>query len=188
MAGGLGFAILENMLYEAAGPGLWAHIALLRGIGGALHPLNAGLVAVAWYGVVHRQPGAWRRWFALYGLAVGLHALWNGGLILLLSAFGAYFFGTTTWTLDVYGVGQPGVVLVFMLLEAVAIWRLLVVVSGRLRDPAAPAVETALALQLEQPRRLALWATGLLALLVPIGALYGPLAARYADKLLPLGR
>ena len=186
MAGGVGFGILENMLYEAAGARVWAHIAALRGIGGVLHPLNAGLVALGWYGVRNGHPGAWRRLLGLYGLAVGIHALWNGGLVVLFSGIGAYFFGTETWTFNIYGIGQPGVVTLFMVLEAIALWRLLIVVTGRLRDPKQPEVETALALHLERPRRLALWATGLLVLLVPLGALYGPLLARYGDRLLPV--
>ena len=187
MAGGAGFAILENMLYEAAGARAWAHIAALRALGGVLHPLNAGLVALGWYGVRHGLPGAWRRLLGLYGLAVGSHALWNGGLVVLVSGIGAYFFGADTWQLDIYGVGQPGVVVVFMVLEALALWRALVVVTGRLRDPEQPDAAAGLALGLHQPRRLAVWATGLVVLSASLGALYGPLLARYAGRLLPLG-
>jgi RsiW-degrading membrane proteinase PrsW (M82 family) len=187
MAGGVGFAFVENMLYEAAGLQVWAAVASLRAIGGVLHPLNAGLVAVGWYGVRHGLPGAWGRLLGLYGLAVGTHALWNGGLVVLFSGIGAYFFGTEAWRFNIYGLGQPGIVVVFMIVEAIALWRLLVVVAGRLRDPEEPEIDTALALHLERPRRLALWATGLVLVLVPVGALYGPLVARYVDKLLPVG-
>jgi RsiW-degrading membrane proteinase PrsW (M82 family) len=185
MAGGVGFAILENMLYETAGARVWASIATLRGVGGVLHPLNAGLVALGWYGVRNGLPGAWARLLGLYGLAVGIHALWNGGLVILYSGIGARYFGTEAWQFSVYGVGQPGVIVVFMLLEAVALWRLLLVVTDRLRDPAQPEPAAALALRLQQPRRLALWAAGLFVLLVPVGALYGPLLAQYASRLLP---
>lgn len=185
MAGGAGFAILENMLYEAAGPRLWAGIALLRGVGGALHPFNAGLVALGWCGVRRGLPGAGRRWLGYYGLAVGLHALWNGGQALLFSDFGAYFFGADTWRLDVYGLGQPGVMIVALLLESLALWRLLLAVTARLAaSPGTP--PAGLGLGLEQPRRLALWATALAFLLVPLGALYGPLLAHYAERLAPL--
>ncbi|MBI4497028.1 MAG: PrsW family intramembrane metalloprotease [Chloroflexi bacterium] len=185
MAGGVGFAILENMLYEAAGARVWAHIAALRGMGGVLHPLNAGLVALGWYGVRHGVPGAWGRLLGLYGLAVGIHALWNGGLVVLYSGIGVYFFGEGTWQLSIYGVGQPGVVMVFMVLEALALWRLLFLVTARLRGPEQPELAPLLALHLEQPRRLAVWATGVLVLLVPLGALYGPLLARYGEHLRP---
>jgi hypothetical protein len=188
MAGGVGFAVVENMLYESSGARLWAAIATLRGVGGVLHPLNAGLVALGWYGVISGVgPGRWGRLLGLYGLAVGIHALWNGGLTVLLSAAGAYFFATDSWRIDVYGVGQPVIVLVFMVLEAVALWRLLVLVTGQLAGgDAASQVDASVRLHLERPRRLAVWALGLLAIVVPIGALYGPLLARYADRLAPL--
>lgn len=187
MAGGVGFAILENMLYEAAGAGAWASIATLRGVGGALHPLNAGLVALGWYGVRNGLPGAWRRLVGFYGVAVGIHALWNGGLVVLYSGIGAYFFGADTWSFSVYGVAQPGVVIVLMVLEAIVLWRVLVVVTEHLRDPSQPGVPPALALKLAQPRRLALWATALAVVLPVLGALYGPLAGRYVERLMPFG-
>jgi RsiW-degrading membrane proteinase PrsW (M82 family) len=186
MAGGVGFAIIENMLYEAAGAPAWAGIATLRGIGGVLHPLNAGLVAIGWYAVRNGLPGAWRKLLGLYGLAVATHAVWNAGLIILLSDVGAYFFGAQIWQLDILGVAQPGVVLVFMILEALVLWRMVVVVSEHLREPGAQ-VEPLLALHLEQPRRLALWASGLLIVAVSIGALYGPLLGRWAEKLTTVG-
>jgi RsiW-degrading membrane proteinase PrsW (M82 family) len=186
MAGGVGFAAVENMLYESTGTGLWAAISTLRGVGGVLHPLNAGLVALGWYGVISGSgPGRWARLLALYGLAVGIHALWNGGLTLLFSAAGAYFFATDSWRVDVYGLGQPGIVLVFMVLEAVALWRLLVLTTDQLAGGPG-VVDPGLRLHLERPGRLAVWATGLLLVIVPIGALYGPLLARYADRLVPL--
>jgi RsiW-degrading membrane proteinase PrsW (M82 family) len=186
MAGGVGFATLENMLYESSSPERWAHISLLRGMGGVLHPLNAGLVAVGWYGVRNGLPGAQRRLLGYYGLAVGAHALWNGGLTVLLFGFGSYFFGADTWKLTLYSIGQPGIVIVFLLLETIALWRLLMIVTDCLRDPLATSVESGLALQLDQPRRLALWAVGLLAVLVSIGAIYGPLLARYSSRLVPV--
>ena len=88
--------------------------------------------------------------------------------------------------MDVYGLGQPGIVLVFMVLESIALWRLLVLMTDRLAGGSEAAVDSGLRLHLERPRRLAVWALGLLAIVVPIGALYGPLLARYADRLVPL--
>ena len=110
-----------------------------------------------------------------------------GGLTVLLSAAGAYFFATDSWRIDVYGVGQPVIVLVFMVLEAVALWRLLALVTGQLGGgDGASQVDASVRLHLERPRRLAVWALGLLLIVVPIGSLYGPLLARYADRLAPL--
>ncbi|MBI2954701.1 MAG: PrsW family intramembrane metalloprotease [Chloroflexi bacterium] len=185
MAGGVGFAIVENLLYEGAGFRHWAAIAGLRGIGGPLHPLNAGLVAIGWYGVRNDKPGAWPRLFGLYGIAVGLHALWNGAQVILISDIGAYFFGTATWQLDIYGIGQPGVVMIVLVLEAVLLWRILLLVSSRLRDAESPEIEPLVEMRLEQPRRLALLALAAMLLVVPISALYGPLVARYAAIAFP---
>ena len=186
MAAGAGFAVVENMMYESGGFRLWAAVATLRGIGGVLHPLNAGLVAVGWYDVlVERQPGSWRRLFGLYALAVTIHALWNGGLALIFSTAGAYFFATDTWRISVYGLGQPGIVLAFMALEAIALWRLLILTTDRLRG-GSEAVDGGIGLRLNEPRRLAVWALGLILVIVPIGMLYGPLVTRYADRLTPL--
>ncbi len=189
MAGGAGFAILENMLYEASGARVWAGIAAVRGMGGVLHPLNAGLVAMGWYAVRNGHPGAWGQLLRHYGLAVGLHALWNGGLVVLFSGLGAYFFGADAWQVSIYGLGQPGTVVVYLVILSVFMWRLLVVVTPRLRDPAQAEAEAEplLALHLENPRRLALWATSLMVVLATLGALYGPLIERYVDRLLPLG-
>jgi hypothetical protein len=185
MAGGAGFAIVENMLYESGGRGLWAAVATMRGIGGVLHPLNAGLVAIGWYGVMNTtEPGRWKRLLGFYGLAVAIHALWNGGLTLIFSAAGAYFFATDTWRVDVYGLGQPGIVLVFMVLEAITLWRVLILTTDQLRGDAP--VETGLGLRLDEPRRLAAWAMGVILVVVPIGLLYGPLLSRYADRMIPL--
>jgi RsiW-degrading membrane proteinase PrsW (M82 family) len=185
MAGGVGFAIVENMLYEGAGERLWAGIVLLRGLGGALHPLNAGLVAMGWYAARNGEPGGIRRLLGYYGLAVGLHAFWNGGLTVLLSGIGAYFFGATTWRLDVFGVGQPGAVVVFLVVESIVLWRLLLTTCERLRDPSAP-TEAGPVPRLGSPRRLALWATASLFAVLPLSALYGPLLARYVERLTPL--
>ena len=72
-----------------------------------------------------------------------------------------------------------------MALEAIALWRLLAVTTGRLAGGEST-VDEGVSLGLDQPRRLAIWATGLVLLVVPIGVLYGPLLARYADRLVPL--
>ena len=186
MAGGAGFAIVENMLYAAAGESAWAHISALRGVGGVLHPLTAGLVAVGWYGVRNGLPGARGRLLGFYGVAVGAHALWNGGLGILYSNLGAYFFGTETWQFNIYGIGQPGIVMVFMLLEAIALWRVLAVVTGQLAGTTLSEAEPFLELHLDQPRRLALWASAALLLVVPIAALYGPLVERYLKIAMPI--
>ncbi|MFN8498683.1 MAG: PrsW family glutamic-type intramembrane protease [Anaerolineae bacterium] len=185
MAGGLGFAILENMLYESAGPRLWGGIAVLRSIGGVLHPLTAGLVAVGWYSFRTGQPHGKRLLLTLYALAVTIHGLWNGGLTILVSDIGTYFFGTRSWRFDIYGIGEAGIVIVFMLMEAIALWWLLVAVTDRLRKPGEAQRAPLWMLHLDQSQSLALWAATLLAILAPLAGFYRPILEVYASKLLP---
>ncbi len=85
-AAGAGFGFLEAMLYGVAGvrqsgPGGWWTIMLVRGGSTSLHVLNTGLVGLAWwYGTFGGQK---RRAWLLFGLAVTLHALWNGFAVTL---------------------------------------------------------------------------------------------------------
>jgi RsiW-degrading membrane proteinase PrsW (M82 family) len=186
MAGGLGFAIVENMLYASSAATEWAHIVALRTIGGALHPLNAGLVALGWYGVIHGLAGARERLIGFYGLAVGFHALWNGGLGILYSGVGSYLLGGQRWEISIYGFSQPGVVVFFMVLEAIALWRTLYLVAGHLAAEGQAVPPPLLAIDLRQPQRLAVWAGALLLIVVPIAALNGPLIAHYWSIAFPI--
>ncbi|PZS05844.1 MAG: hypothetical protein DLM70_05910, partial [Chloroflexi bacterium] len=182
-----GFAAIEDMLYESAGTHVWAGLAVLRGIGGILHPLNAGLVALGWYGVRNGHPGAWRRLAGYFGLAVAIHALWNGAMGVLFSDVGAHFFGAERWTLNIYNVGQPGVVIVFMLLETILLWQLLVRVSAGLRASKDVDDVPLPPLRRVSPRKLAIYAAVAVAVATSLGALYGPLVQNYSRHVLPFG-
>ncbi|MHB1133522.1 MAG: PrsW family glutamic-type intramembrane protease [Chloroflexota bacterium] len=186
MAGGVGFAIVENFLYMALGYGGWVGVAGARAMSGALHPLNAGLVAVGWWGVRNGLPNAWARLGGFYALAVGIHALWNGSLGILYSGLGRYFFGTEVWTVDTYGLGEPGIVVVLLLLQAVIQWRLLYVLSGRLREGVEAKGEPFVGLRLERPHRLAVWAAASFVVVLSLSALYGPAVTRYLGVLMPV--
>ena len=109
MAGGAGFAFAENLLYEGVwfGGDLWAPVTLLRGLGGALHPFTGGLVGFGYYEVLRGRAGAPGRLAASFALAVGLHALWNGGLVVLETIVVDYEGG---WRLNVYGEWLPGTI------------------------------------------------------------------------------
>jgi RsiW-degrading membrane proteinase PrsW (M82 family) len=81
-AAGAGFAAVENLIYATGW--FWSYewflpIAVLRSSGAALHLLGAGLISVALYErrsrMAHRTPVA-----AMWGIAVGIHALWNGSI------------------------------------------------------------------------------------------------------------
>ena len=80
-AAGIGFAIMENFLYAAAG-GFgysWLPIAVTRMVSVGLHPFGAALISVA---IFER-----RNIVRSYGLAVGAHALWNGAIAVTLVAY-----------------------------------------------------------------------------------------------------
>lgn len=78
---GTGFAIAENLLYAAFLGVPWNAILLARSLGSAVHPLAAGLVMIGWW--------EWRQGHGLSALGkrflagAGVHALWNGSLVVL---------------------------------------------------------------------------------------------------------
>jgi RsiW-degrading membrane proteinase PrsW (M82 family) len=71
---GAGFAAVENLLYAAMFSEAWGGVLAARLLGSALHPFGAGLMAVAWWGVVRGEPGAAGRWAGI-GLLVALRAI-----------------------------------------------------------------------------------------------------------------
>jgi RsiW-degrading membrane proteinase PrsW (M82 family) len=121
-AAGAGFAFLENVLYATAGLRIWAGILAVRALGAAVHPLGSGLVTLGWHGVLRRRPDSGRRWLSGYGLAIGTHALWNGGITLLLALTGAQFFGEMPPEVDVLGATVTGGLLALLAVEGVAVF------------------------------------------------------------------
>ena len=180
MAGGVAFAAIENMLYQVAGIQTWAGMVTVRSIGSVLHPLTAGMLGVAWYDLINKRPGAGTRLAAVFALSVTLHALWNGGIALLMTAFGAYYFETRTWEVNIFDVGLPGALLVLLALLGLLMWRILWVVTDRLRGERPELMPSRLA----DARQLATVALGLLLVTVPVGALAAPLLADYIPRLL----
>ncbi len=55
---GAAFAAVENMGYAAAAGSDWVPVLAVRSVGAAVHPLGAGLTAVAWWGVRRGEPRA----------------------------------------------------------------------------------------------------------------------------------
>jgi RsiW-degrading membrane proteinase PrsW (M82 family) len=180
MAGGVAFAAIENMLYQVAGIQTWAGMVTVRAIGSVLHPLTAGMLGVAWYDVVHDRPGARPRLLAVFALSVTLHALWNGGIALLMTTFGAYYFETRTWEVNIFDVGLPGALLVLLILLSLLMWRILWLVTDRLRGERVDLMPSRLA----DARQLAGVALSLLLITVPVGALAAPIIADYIPRLL----
>ncbi len=163
---GAGFAVLEDTLYAGLGLRIWAGILLVRALGAAIHPLGAGLTAWGWHDVLHRRPGALRRWLARYGLAVGIHALWNGGSLLVLTLVSANFFGAPPPELDVLGVTAGGILLALLAVEGAATWVGARALARRFPPPeGAPPEREALSTE----RAIAVWAVICLLVLVPVG-------------------
>jgi RsiW-degrading membrane proteinase PrsW (M82 family) len=168
---GAGFAALENVIYATAALPIWAGMLVLRALGAAVHPVGTGLVTAGWFRVLGREPGAGLRWLRGYGMAVGIHALWNGGSTLLLALVGARFFGEAPPEVDVLGVSVAGSLLALLTVEGVLAWMAARALSRRLAVPAErEQVEEALALgELSTDQSLALWAVGCLLVLLPVG-------------------
>ena len=87
-AAGAGFAAIEDVLYASgwfASAEWWLPVAVLRSTGAALHILGAGLISLALY---ERRTGEGRgRVGAMWGLAVGIHAFWNGSIAVAIILF-----------------------------------------------------------------------------------------------------
>lgn len=166
---GAGFAALENMLYAGFGFSFWAGILIVRALGGAIHPLGTGLVALGWRGVMQGKANAWADWLVNFGLAAGLHALWNGGSALVITLAGAQFFGELPPEINVLGLSAAGTTLaLLMVLGLAALW------IGRNLGQETPGVEsqagspTDLSFILSD-RAVAIWALACLAAIVPAG-------------------
>jgi len=161
---------LENVLYALFGGRYWGGILLVRALGAAVHPLGTGLMALAWHSILGRnqvfqkKPGFWAGPMAL---AVGQHALWNGGLVLWLALSGAAFFGPQLWGADVMGVSIAVGMLALVALEGVALWVGMRALSRRLEPPEA--VVTPAGEELPAERAIALWAVVCLLALLPVG-------------------
>ena len=168
-AAGAGFAALENVLYALFGGEYWGGILTVRALGAAVHPLGAGLTALAWHAILNRKPGAGRGWFGGFGLAVGQHALWNGGLVLWMALSGAAFFGPESWETDVMGISIAVGMLALVALEGAALWVGMRAFSRRLAPEHGRAAGLSIGEGLSTERAIALWAVVCLLVLLPVG-------------------
>jgi RsiW-degrading membrane proteinase PrsW (M82 family) len=91
VAAGTGFAIVENVFYGLSGGFLgdsWEAIVIGRMAGAAVHPLATGLVVMGWW--------EWRRdrnvslLVSRFFSGVGVHAAWNGSIVVLSVAATAF--------------------------------------------------------------------------------------------------
>lgn len=164
---GAGFATLENMLYAGFGFAFWAGILLVRALGAAIHPLGSGLTALAWRDVLLGQPNAGPNWLFRFGAAVGMHALWNGGSLLVITLAGAQFFGNLPPQLDVLGLSAAGTTLALLIiLGLAALW---VGRSVMKAGQAESSGEEEPASFIISNRAAAIWGLACLAAIVPAG-------------------
>jgi RsiW-degrading membrane proteinase PrsW (M82 family) len=163
---GAGFAAVENVLYAALVGSAWGGVLAVRAVGAALHPLGAGLMALAWWGVLRRQPGASGRWARNYGLAVGAHALWNGTCVVAATVGYVWFQG---WEVDLLGVSDGAVLVALLAAQGIG----LLVALRALLQRLAPEREDAEAIlqtpALPTERALAVWGVLCLVILLPVG-------------------
>jgi RsiW-degrading membrane proteinase PrsW (M82 family) len=117
---GAGFAAVENIIYAASGDEIWSGILLVRALGGALHPLGAGLMALAWRDLLCKEPNAGTNWITRFAIAVGIHAAWNGGSLLVITLGGAGLFGELPEEIGILGVSAAGGTLAFLMLVGIA--------------------------------------------------------------------
>jgi RsiW-degrading membrane proteinase PrsW (M82 family) len=166
---GAGFATLENVLYAGFGYYFWAGILVVRAAGGAIHPLGAGLVGLSWRDILNGEPNAWRNGLARFGMAVGVHALWNGGSLLVITLAGARFFGQLPAEINVLGLSAAGTTLAFLIVLGLATLWMGRALAQRARLPSLPAAESADLQFTLSDRAVAIWALACLVAIVPAG-------------------
>lgn len=111
---GAGFAMVESVVYAGFGLPLWVGILAMSALGGAIQPLGSGLVALSWRDVLRGEDKAWSTWFARLGLAVGIHAFWNGGSLLVIILAGSMFYGELPPPIDAWGITTTIVTLMLL--------------------------------------------------------------------------
>jgi RsiW-degrading membrane proteinase PrsW (M82 family) len=171
LAAGAGFAILENMLYEglyAQWSGWsWGGVTLLRGIGSALHPLCTGIVTLGWFRM--REDG-FKELLKAYGIAVGLHTLWNGGFLPFVYLSGLENVTGAYETFSIYGEAIEILLIAFLAGLSLWLWWLL---RRMVSNMAVEAVLDLAPVRIST-RTLAFWGFICALIIIPIGAAIGP--------------
>jgi RsiW-degrading membrane proteinase PrsW (M82 family) len=167
---GAGFAALENVVYASAGLYFWAGILVVRALGGAIHPLGSGLVALGWRDILKGESKAGLNWLARFGLASGMHALWNGGSLLVITLAGAQFFGQLPAEIDVLGLSAAGTTLALLIVLGLAALGIGRSIAQNMKVPGVPpGAESAEVEFTLSDRSVAIWALACLVAIVPAG-------------------
>lgn len=102
-------------------------------------------------------------------------------MALLLTDFGAYYFNSREWQVSIFDIGLPVALMVLLIILGLLMWRILWVVTDRLRRG-----ERDLLLappRLASARQLSAVALALLLMMVPVGALAAPIIRDYIPLL-----
>jgi RsiW-degrading membrane proteinase PrsW (M82 family) len=140
MACGIGFDLMETVSYMGMGYHRWINVAIDRSTTGLLHGFGAGMMALGWYYITHKD--ALKRSHLQIGLgcmlyAILQHAIWNGSFVLVFlpSPIGPYL---ENGTIPIFGYQLDAFLIVYMILS-VLILCFLWFVTGKIRlQPDAP--------------------------------------------------
>jgi RsiW-degrading membrane proteinase PrsW (M82 family) len=163
---GAGFAAVENLLYAVLFGSTWGGVLATRVLGAALHPFGAGLMAVAWWRVLRREPGSAGGWARNYGLAVGAHALWNGTCVVAAAVAQTWFQG---WEVDLMGTSNGALLIALLAAEGIGLLVALRVLARRLEPVVEEDGGTELPPAMPIERAIAIWGLVCLVVLLPVG-------------------
>lgn len=139
MACGIGFDLIETSSYIGMGYSNWVDIAIERSSAGLLHSFGAGMTALGWYLLTHRDSLPKRRVLIAFGCmlyAIVQHATWNGSFLFsyLPAPVGPYIEkGIIT-----IGSYQLPAELIIYAIETVLMLIFLWFVTGKLRRLSSP--------------------------------------------------
>jgi RsiW-degrading membrane proteinase PrsW (M82 family) len=120
---GVGFAAVESIAYAGIGFSFWAWILIVRALGAAIHPLGAGLVALGWHDVLQKKVDAWPRWFTNFGLASGIHILWNASFFIIVTIVALRDSSSLAFDLNIFaGISTGFVFVLAVVLGFVTMW------------------------------------------------------------------
>jgi len=117
MACGIGFDLVETTSYMGIGYNNWINVAVDRSTAGLLHGFGAGMMALGWYYITHKD--ALKRNHIQIGLGCMLyaflqHAIWNGSFVLQLlpDPIGPYL---ETGKIPLFGYQLDAFLIVYMI-------------------------------------------------------------------------
>ena len=123
---------------------------------------------MGWRDVLCGEKDAGKNWWKRFGIAVAVHAVWNGGSLLVITLGGARFFGGLPPEIDILGLSAAGTTLAFLIILGLsALW------IGRAyghNKPFLPSVGTTDEERFVlSDRAVAIWAIACLIAIVPAG-------------------